>query len=828
MLWQTLAKGRTTLGDGHLAARIGGGRRSDGDDGHRHLGPGDGPPAVGAAALPSPAVLGDAGTDGRGAAVLAAVAGAVLAATAGLAPSGVEPADRLLAAAGGAGLAAAGGRAARWALLAPAAIGTALAGDGLGLACGLAALAAALGAGWTRRVDPRLDALAALAAALGAGALARLDAGRFHGDSALLAAAAAAPVVATAWPHLAPPARRAVRRAAGAATLVAVLAAAGAALTLLAARGDVTRGQRALDRAVEAARDGDDEAATAALDEATAAFEAASRSLDAWWGVPGRAVPVLGHNLRAVRTAADVAARVGTAGRDAVARAGDDVLRVRGGRVPVEAIADLAGPADRALAEVRDGERRALAADSPWLLPPVADRYARLVEELADVRPDLEVATEAVDALPDLLGAAGERRYLVLFVTPVEARPTGFPGNYAELVAADGVLDMVRFGRITDLEQATDPATRTLDLGEDFHTRYDRFRPTTYFRNLTATPDFPTVAEAWRQLYPQAGGAPIDGVLAVDPAGLAAILELTGPVAVPGFAEPFTADNVEVFLLRDQYVELPDQPDRIDALETIGRAVFERLTTGDLSGPADIADALAPAAHAGHLRVVTFDEPGRRFLERIGVTGALPDPEGGDVLAVTNVNAIGGKVDLFLERDVTYDVRWDPDTGEVAATVTVRLTNTTPSDAGLPDYVVANSLEGPGADLPVGTNRTWLSVFTPFALESATLGGDPVAVEEHAEGDLYAYSVLVDVAPDGGFAELRLDLSGRLAGDGYRLRVHPQLLAVPDRLEVRIEAGEPVDAEVEVGDPWGGPVVRDGRGVHGTFVVDGPVALWVR
>ena len=55
------------------------------------------------------------------------------------------------------------------------------------------------------------------------------------------------------------------------------------------------------------------------------------------------------------------------------------------------------------------------------------------------------------------------------------------------------------------------------------------------------TPDFPWHrASAVAELYPQSGGQQIDGVLSVDPAGLAAMMRYTGPIEVPELREPLT------------------------------------------------------------------------------------------------------------------------------------------------------------------------------------------------------------------------------------------------------------------------------------------------
>jgi hypothetical protein len=298
------------------------------------------------------------------------------------------------------------------------------------------------------------------------------------------------------------------------------------------------------------------------------------------------------------------------------------------------------------------------------------------------------------------------------------------------------------------------------------------------------------------ELYPQSGGRPVDGVIAVDPTALAALLQFTGPVTVPGVPEPFTADNAAEFLLLDQYVELPDTGERIDVLEDLARATFDRLTSGDLPSPRTVADVLGPSVRDGHIQLYSADRAEQDLFTEIDADGALP-PVDGDFLAVVNSNATGNKIDRFLSRDIDYRATWNPDSGEVSATLAVTLVNTAPS-SGLPDYVLGNALAEDEGDLPPGTNRTHLSVYSPFALEGADLDGQPVDLPAEVERDRYAYSLFLDLPPEGGTRVLTLNLKGYVPvdGHGYRLDVAGQPLVLPDQLSVTVEstAGEPLTA----------------------------------
>jgi Protein of unknown function (DUF4012) len=734
---------------------------------------------------PAPAPPGPRGPSaGRWATRAVVVAAAVAGGLTSVAPSGNEVADHLLAAAFVALLAAAGASARRWSWIVVAGGALALADGKVAIGCAVAALVLVLVS--ARPIGPAAAVGAAVGGLAGVALLRASDLG-FQGSSAVAVAIVVSPLLVSGYRFAARRTRRRVRWLAAGLAVVLVVVGGAYVAAVASARPAVERGMTSLQLGLDAARAGDEAKARSELSEAADAFGEADRRLDAWWAAPVRAVPVVGHNARAVGVMAASAADIARRGSEAAESANTDTLTVQGGRLDLVRVAALGPP----LAAVQDAlataEGDLAGAASPWLVRPVADRLDRVGEEVAGARPDADLAADAVAAIPAIFGGDGRpSHWFVAFVTPVEARGrTGFMGNFAELTATDGLVDMTRFGRSGELEGGGTPGPeRTVSGPADYLERWGRFDPAATWRNVTMSPDFPSVGQVVTELYPQSGGQPVDGVIAIDPVGLAALLRFTGPIAVPGVDEPLTADTAAAYLLRDQYL-VDDNEARIDALESLARATFEALTGGSLPPPREIADTLAPAVREGHIHVYGAAPGHQRLFEAMGVAGDLPALDG-DFLSVVDNNAVGNKVDLFLERTVTYDVDWDPGTGDLAATATVTLTNTAPDD-GLPDYVIGSPLAGDAAP-PRGTNRTYLSVYSPWALEGALLDGAPVGLERQAELGRFAYSLFLDIPP-GGSRTLTLDLRGRLVGDRYRLDVARQPLANPDMLSVGVDVG---------------------------------------
>jgi len=714
-------------------------------------------------------------------------------------PTGLSTADAFWSASLVAVAAFFGATSRRWTWFLPAGAAALIGGDGLALAC--AGVAIAISFVSVVR-DTRSRARAALAVALGVIALLRAEPLGFHGLTAIVGAAVIVAVVVSGYANAGRRVRARARRVALVAGCTIGLMIVGAALGLVSVQGDLADGMRAVDGGIDAARDADDDLAAEQLDLAARSLTTADSTLSSWFVAPAKTLPIIGPNLDAVGSLASQASEVASVTSLAANEADVDALRFVDGRLDPQVVADMEDPLEKVHAALERMSEEVDAATSPWLLAPVTARIDTLDDQLVGALPDAEAALTSVRIGPRLLGQESPQRYLVLFTTPVEARGrTGFPGNYAELVVDDGKLSMPVFGRISELEAAGQGTGRTLTQPPDLVARYGRFDVANTWRNLTMTPDFASLTLAAAELYPQSGGQPINGVLSVDPAGLAAIMRYTGPVAVPGVGELGT-DNVEQYLLFDQYVQFEeDNEQRVDVLDDLARTTFERLTLVDLPGPRALSEQLDPIGDGGHIQFATTDPVTFLPLQITGATGWIDPVVEGDTVMVTTANAGGSKIDLFLHRRETYDVTWDPETGKVTATLKLALENTAPAE-GWPDYVIGNAI-----GLPRGTNRSYVSIYSPFTLAESRVGGQPAPLQAETELGRNVYSTFVDIPP-GGTVEIELDLTGTVEGRRYELDLPVQPFATADEIAVRVEVA------------GGGPVTSR------EATVEGNVAEW--
>lgn len=703
-------------------------------------------------------------------------------------------------------------RARRWAWLVMSGVAV-LAATGPWLGVATAALAVALAAS----VVPRRRLLGALVGALSSQVLLRLPEIGAPLGSSLVAAAAVAPVLVSAY--LASP-RRTRRRVHRWLLLVVGVASAGIVVLVVAAAlayGPSTRAVDLSKSGAQALRDGRTVDATRLLDEASGEFGIAHSKLDSWWAKPAFAVPVLAQQAEAARVASKVGALATASISSGAREANYESLRYEDGRIDVGRLRHLEEPL-RQTGRVLDHARMELSqARSPWLAAPMSDRLTEFERDITDAAHETHLAAETARWLPGLLGSDGPRRYLVLFTTPAEQRGLGgFVGNWAELTADKGRLELSRSGRTAELNSTPGAATRTGPFPEDFAKRYAQYRPGMYFQDVTLSPDMPTVARVVGTLYPQMGGQALDGVLAIDPYGIAALLELTGPIRVSGLPNPLTSANAAEVLVREQYLSIEERADRADALDQAGKTTFEKLIATDLPGPRRLGQVLGPVVHAKRIMMASLHDEEQGYLGQLSVSGAFPRVSG-DFLSVRAQNRANNKVDAYLKKEIRYSVSLDPVAGTLNAKAVVKLTNDAP-ESGLPDAIIGSN----DKPIPRGTNLLNLSLYTPHGLRQARVDGEPAGFGYQRELGYAVYSRELSI-PAGHTVTVEVDLFGRLtSGLTYDLTISPQpsVNAATVVVDVGVSPTHALVAptgssqlELEPGlahGVWAGPLTEDG------------------
>jgi len=351
----------------------------------------------------------------------------------------------------------------------------------------------------------------------------------------------------------------------------------------------------------------------------------------------------------------------------------------------------------------------------------------------------------------------------------------GIIGNFTELEASGGTVRQTRVGRDADLNAQGRPANqRTLKAPPGYAETWAGYGPQTLWQNVTLSPDGPSVGQVIADLYPQSGGSPVDVVALVDTNALAAMLELTGPVAVPSWPVPLTSANATSILGIEQYERYGEQLDRRTAfLAELTRTVFDRLLNLEPTRLRLATACLGRAVQDRHLVLWSPRPEEQLVFQRLGVTGALPQPTAEEEVAgVVLNNAAGNKLDWFMSHTTKVTRNFDSSTGDQLAVVTTTLTNDAPR-TGLPPYV-ANSVDA-GKGARPGDHRLLVSAYGTGAVETAQIGGRAVPVIRSQETGLDVATALVEI-PAGASREVTFTF--RSKSDGRPPR---RLTLLPDQ-----------------------------------------------
>lgn len=553
--------------------------------------------------------------------------------------------------------------------------------------------------------------------------------------------------------------------------------------------------------AIDSLREGMNELSAGDLDIAADTLTEAARQLDlardrvnAFWTQPARAVPVVAQHRRAVDDLSSDASDLVRVIIEELDRLDLDTLRPVNGAFDLAAIDRAASSTSRLRDAIIRIEGTVANTRSMWLVAPIQREIADLNEEITKQRDRIDDVDAAMIRLPSLLGRDEPRHYFVAFTTPAEARGSGgFMGSWAELTAEAGRLTLTRQGRTGDLNSAG-TAERRITGPEDFIATWGGYGFTSaagsaepdVWSNVTISANFPSTAQVIAELYPQSGGRTVDGVFALDVEALSRFLEFTGPVTVDGVAEPIGPENAVQFLLFDQYRL---GPDRQDVLQDVSQAVVESLLSGALPGPRQLVETLAPAMTQGRIMGYATRPAEQELFERLALTGALPTPTAEDAITVAFNNASASKLELFLDTSMTYDMQVDL-AGNLTGTLDLTLTNSAPR-SGWPDGVIGNYV-----DLPTGTNRLMVTLYSRFAPMTASFDGEELESDLGLEAGYIVNRWFVTLKP-GATGTLTVTFAGNIDPSEPSDGRIPLLLRTPAMVR-------PFPVEVTYRNPRGG------------------------
>jgi hypothetical protein len=483
-----------------------------------------------------------------------------------------------------------------------------------------------------------------------------------------------------------------------------------------------------------------------------AAREAAG---DPLWALAS-AVPVLGANFSAIAEIARSADDVTTFGVAPLVKVFDslnwDSLLPSSTGTNLEPIQQASPSVSAAAHAVRGSADRLNRIDASSLWPQVSEPMMRAREQLQTVTGALDVAANAAQVAPNMLGAQTPRHYLLMIQNNAEARASGgIPGALAVLTLDKGKLTLGVQGSAADVGVMSPVLPVDADQQRIYSTRLG-----TYMQDVNLTPDFPTAASTAQAMWEKKTGQHVDGVISLDPVALGYVLDATGPVKITSpelvalaagkLPTELNGKNVVPTLLSDVYAKIA-QPQLQDAyFAGVAKEIFGALSSGQGEAKG-LIEGLTRGTAEGRVLLWSESAQEQAVLAEYPLSGSIAGPSVAPAqFGVYFNDGTGAKMDYYVKRTVQLV---EECTGDDYGQVKVRITstNTAPADAAtsLPTYVTG----GGGNGVPAGTVRTNVVAYGPVQanVETVNVDGTKTGFAAHRHANRPVGTVTVSLAP---------------------------------------------------------------------------------
>lgn len=359
-----------------------------------------------------------------------------------------------------------------------------------------------------------------------------------------------------------------------------------------------------------------------------------------------------------------------------------------------------------------------------------------------------------LESVPYLLGMDSPRTYLVLFQNDKELRPTGgFMTAYAIMKVEKAKFEPVSSNDIYNLDaqykstvKAPDPIIKYIKgpyiLSQNLR-----------LRDMNWSPDFSEGMKAVTAAVSTVGIKNIDGIIGVDTQLLTNILDVIGPIGVPGFGNfstkidpecncPQVIHELESFadvegpIIWDPLTgKIILRPPNSDNRKKIIGPLMNSILANAFGQPKDKLPALFEAGFKSlvekHVLFYLNNEKTQSAVANVGLGGTIRQDFKGDYLHINDANLGGRKSNLYATEEVDQDIAVARD-GSVTKTVTITYKNPQSQDGWL------NSV------LP-----TWVRVYVPRGSTLVASEGLEAKAEPYEDLGHTVFAGFFQLRPEG-------------------------------------------------------------------------------
>lgn len=390
----------------------------------------------------------------------------------------------------------------------------------------------------------------------------------------------------------------------------------------------------------------------------------------------------------------------------------------------------------------------------------------------------VETAKLFVDAkplltkLPELLGVASPKRYVVLFQNDAELRATGgFITAYAVFKIDKGKLQVERSDDIYKLDAAKKkkfPAPNSI-------LKYHQNVFTLELRDSNLSPDFAVSMKEFENIvkdaipdFPQ-----FDGIIALDTHVLVSAIDILGEFNVSGrkFSSEIDkrCDCPKAIYELEDYATRPVGYVREERKDIIGDLLYQILQRALGISPSQywgrLFQMFLAEAQEKHVLFYLKETEAQKGIEALNFGGKITSYEG-DYLHINDVNFAGAKSNMFIKESVKQDISLESD-GSVTKTLTISYKNPAPA---------SNCNLEAGKLCLNGILRNWLRVYVPEGSTILEFTGSEKDTVTYKELGKTVFEGFMTVKPQGAAeVKIRYKLPFKLKkGETYSLLIQKQ------------------------------------------------------
>lgn len=435
---------------------------------------------------------------------------------------------------------------------------------------------------------------------------------------------------------------------------------------------------------------GDQPRARAELAQLQTNVHAAQSTLDSTVLSIAAKTPIVGKNVKAVRTVTSAVTTVADDGLPPLVDVADKfnakTFNPQGGRIDVASLTALTPNLTASSEAMLRAQDQIKSVDASSLLTQLRGPVTDAQTKIGDAAAIATRATTASRIVPQML--EGKHTYLLIFQNNAEIRATGgLPGAFARLDVDNGSIKLGAQGTGGSLGELPTSATPLTDEESALFTDL----LVTDFRDANFTPDFPRAAEIATAIVKQERNVDIDGVISIDPVTLSYLLKGIGPVELADGTR-LTTDNAIDTLLNGVYVTFPRGADQDDFFASATQKIFDKVLAG-AGDPTVILRALTRGTNERRVSMWSKDAAVTKAIAGTPLAHELPTGDtASPALGFYLNDATGAKMQYYLDYSVAGKAAKCTDAGAQSYTSEMTLRSTAPADsASLPEPI-----RGPG------------------------------------------------------------------------------------------------------------------------------------